>query len=73
MRSIWAVAVNTVRQVVRLKIAAVFIVLLLILLPVMGFKMTGDGTLMGRIQAFVSYGMSLTVLLLSLLTIFAAV
>jgi hypothetical protein len=73
MRSIWAVAVNTVRQVVRLKIAAVFIILLLILLPVMGFKMTGDGTLMGRIQAFVSYGMSLTVLLLSLLTIFAAV
>jgi hypothetical protein len=73
MRSIWAVAVNTIRQVIRLKIAGVFIVLLLILLPIMGFKMTGDGTLMGRIQAFVSYGMSLTVLLLSLLTIFAAV
>jgi len=73
MRSIWAVAINTVRQVIRLKIAAVFVILLLILLPVMGFKMTGDGTLMGRIQAFVSYGMSLTVLLLSLLTIFAAI
>jgi hypothetical protein len=73
MRSIWAVAINTIRQVIRLKIAAVFVILLLLLLPVMGFKMTGDGTLMGRIQAFVSYGMSLTVLLLSLLTIFAAV
>jgi hypothetical protein len=73
MRSIWAVAINTIRQIIRLKIAAVFMVLLLVLLPIMGFKMTGDGTLMGRIQAFVSYGMSLTVLLLSLLTIFAAI
>jgi hypothetical protein len=44
MRSIWAVAINTIRQVIRLKIAAVFVILLLLLLPVMGFKMTGDGT-----------------------------
>ena len=70
MRSIWAVAVNTVKQALRLKIAAVFIVLLLVLLPVMGLKMTGDGTLKGRMQAFVSYGLSLTALLLALLTIF---
>ena len=70
MRSIWAVAVNTVKQALRLKIAAVFIVLLLVLLPVMGLKMTGDGTLKGRMQAFVSYGLSLTTLLLALLTIF---
>ncbi|MBE3144399.1 MAG: hypothetical protein IMZ61_10815 [Planctomycetes bacterium] len=70
MRSIWAVAVNTVKQALRLKIVAVFIVLLLVLLPVMGLKMTGDGTLKGRMQAFVSYGLSLTTLLLALLTIF---
>jgi hypothetical protein len=70
MRSIWAVAVNTIRQALRLKIVAVFIVLLLVLLPVMGFKMTGDGTLKGRMQAFISYGLSLTALLLALLTIF---
>jgi hypothetical protein len=72
MRSIWAVAINTVKQALRLKIAAVFIVLLLVLLPVMGLKMTGDGTLKGRMQAFVSYGLSLTTLLLALLTIFTA-
>jgi hypothetical protein len=72
MRSIWAVAVNTIKQAIRLKIAAVFIVLLLVLLPVMGLRMTGDGTLKGREQAFVSYGLSLTALLLALLTIFAA-
>ncbi len=70
MRSIWAIAVNTLRQALRLKIAAVFIVLLLVLLATMGFKMTGDGTLKGREQAFVSYGLSLTALLLALLTIF---
>ena len=70
MRSIWAVAVNTMRQALRLKIVTVFIVLLAVLLPVMGLKMTGDGTIKGRMQAFISYGMSLTALLLALLTIF---
>ncbi|MBN2020169.1 MAG: hypothetical protein JW749_08090 [Sedimentisphaerales bacterium] len=72
MRSIWAIAVNTIKQAVRLKIAAVFIVLLLVLLPVMGLKMTGDGTLKGRMQSFISYSLSLMSLLLALLTILAA-
>ncbi|MGD0551416.1 MAG: hypothetical protein ABSB25_02065 [Sedimentisphaerales bacterium] len=70
MRSIWAVAVNMIKQALRLKIAAVFMVLLLVLLPVMGLTMTGDGTVKGRMQTFVSYGMSLTAFLLSMLTIF---
>jgi len=52
-----------------MKIAAVFIILLLVLLPVMGFSMTGDGTLKGRAQTFVSYGLSLSSFLLCLLTI----
>ena len=52
-----------------MKIAAVFIILLVVLLPVMGASMTGDGTLKGRLQTFVSYGLSLTSLLLCLLTI----
>ena len=56
-----------------MKIAAVFIVLLFILLPVMGITATGDGTIKGRLQTFVSYGLSLTSLLLSLLTIIASV
>jgi hypothetical protein len=59
-----------IKQALRLKIAAVFIVLLLVLLPVMGLTMTGDGTVKGRMQAFVSYGMSLTAFLLAMLTIF---
>ncbi len=73
MHSIWAVATNTIKQALRLKIAAVFIVLLVVLLPVMGVSMTGDGTLKGRLQTFVSYGLSLTNLLLCLLTIIVSI
>jgi len=73
MHSIWAVATNTIKQALRMKIAAVFIVLLIVLLPVMGVSMTGDGTLKGRLQTFVSYGLSLTNLLLCLLTIIVSI
>jgi hypothetical protein len=73
MRSIWAVATNTLKQAVRMKIAVVFIILLIVLLPAMGVSMTGDGTLKGRLQTFVSYGFSLTSFLLSLLTIVVSV
>ena len=73
MRRMWAVATNTIRQALRMKVAAIFVVLLLVLLPVMGFTATGDGTLKGRLQTFVSYGLSLTGLLLSLLTIIVAI
>ena len=73
MRSIWAVAVNTVKQAVRMKVAAVFIILLVVLLPTLGLTMTGDGTLKGRLQTFVSYGLSLTALLLCLLTIVVSI
>ncbi len=73
MHSIWAIATNTIKQAVRMKVAAVFLILLLILLPVMGFSATGDGTLKGRLQTFVSYGLSLTSLLLCLLTIIISI
>ena len=73
MRSIWAVATNTIKQAIRMKVAAVFLILLLVLLPVMGFSATGDGTLKGRLQTFVSYGLSLTGILLSLLTIIISI
>jgi hypothetical protein len=56
-----------------MKIAVVFIILLIVLLPAMGVSMTGDGTLKGRLQTFVSYGFSLTSFLLSLLTIVVSV
>jgi len=73
MRSILAIASNTVKQAIRMKTAAVFILLLLVLLPVMGLAMTGDGTLKGRVQSFINYGFSLTTLLLSILTVVASI
>jgi len=73
MRRIWAVARNTIRQALRMKVAAAFIVLLLILLPILVLTITGDGTLKGRLQTFVSYGISLTSLLLSFLTIIVSI
>jgi hypothetical protein len=73
MNSIWAIAKNTIKQALRMKIAVVFIVMLLVLLPVLGVSVTGDETLKGRLQTFISYGLSLISLLLSLLTIIISI
>ncbi len=55
-----------------MKIAAAFILLLIILIPVMGLGVTGDGTIKGKLQSFVTYSLALLSLLLSLLTVIAA-
>jgi len=73
MRSIWAVATNTIKQALRMKVAVVFVLLLIVLLGVLGFSTTGDETLKGRLQTFVSYGLSLTSFLLCLLTIIISI
>ncbi len=73
MRKILAIAKNTAKQIFRMKVAFVFILLLLILLPLMGVTMSGDGTLKGKLQTFVSYSLSLTSLLLCLLTIIVSI
>lgn len=72
MRSIWAVARNTIRQAIRMKIAAAFVLLLLVLIPVMGLAVTGDNTIKGRLQSFVTYSLAMVSLLLSLLTVIVA-
>jgi hypothetical protein len=73
MHSIWAVATNTIKQALRMKVAVIFIILLVVLLPAMGVSMTGDGTLKGRLQTFANYSLSLTSLLLCLLTIVVSI
>ena len=73
MRRIWAVAVNTIRQALRMRVACVFVILLLVMLPALGLTTTGDETLKGRLQTFVSYGLSLTSFLLCLLTIIVSI
>jgi hypothetical protein len=73
MHSIWAVATNTIKQALRMKVAVVFTLLLVVLLPVLGFTATGDETLKGRLQTFVSYALSITSFLLCLLTIIISI
>jgi hypothetical protein len=73
MHSIWAVAINTIKQALRIKVALVFTVLLIVLLPALGMTTTGDETLKGRLQTFVSYALSLTSFLLCTLTIIVSI
>lgn len=69
MHSLWAIAKNTLSQAIRMKVAAAVIVLLAVLLPLMSVVMEGDGTLLGKLQTFVSYGLGLVNLMLCMLTI----
>jgi hypothetical protein len=69
MRKVWAVARNTLAGALRMKIAAIVIVLLGALLPLMSLVMVGDGTLLGKLQTFSSYSLSLIGVMLCVLTI----
>ncbi len=69
MHSLWAIVRNTLSQAVRMKVALAVIVLLVVLLPLMSVVMEGDGTPLGKLQTFVSYGLGLVSLLLCILTI----
>ncbi len=69
MANIWTIAKNTIAQIFRMKIALVVILLLAVLLPLLSVIVVGDGTLIGKLQTFSSYGMSLMSLLLCILTI----
>jgi len=69
MHSVWAVARNTFAQAMRMKIAIVVFLLLIVLLPLMSLVMDGDGTLVGKLQTFSSYGLGLISFLLCILTI----
>ncbi|MFP4104806.1 MAG: ABC transporter permease [Phycisphaerae bacterium] len=68
-----AVVRQTFLQCFRSRVAGLFIALLVITLGTMPFVMTGDGTLSGRLRTFLSYGTSMTALLLSLVTLFLSV
>jgi len=69
MKKVWAVARNTLAGALRMKIAVVVIVLLAALLPMMSLVMGGDGKLLGKLQTFSSYSLSLVGLMLGVLTI----
>lgn len=72
MRGIWTLARHTFAQALRMKVAGVFLLLLALALGVMPFAMRGDGTLAGRVRTLLAYGMGVTAVLLSLVTIFVS-
>ena len=65
-----AVAAQTFHQCVRTKIAVTFIVLLAACLATLPMILEADGTLAGKIRALLSWGTSITAVLLGLVTIF---
>ncbi len=69
-RRLRAVARVTIAEGLRMKLAIVFIGLLVITLPALCFAAKGDGTIKGRVQMFLGYSIGLTGFYLSLLTIF---
>ncbi len=72
MLNIWAIARQTFAQCLRMRMALMFIIILAIVLILLPIYMDGDGTLAGKIRAFLSYGLWATQILLVLITIFAA-
>ncbi len=67
-----SVARYTFIQCVRLKLTAVFVVLMGIALAAV-YYVEGDGTLGGRIRNFLAYSMGITSLLLSVMTLFLSI
>lgn len=68
---IWGVALHMVAEAIRMKVAVLFIAILLVVLFALPFTVAGDGlTLRSRIQTFLAYSLGVTSFLLSVLTVF---
>lgn len=71
MGRIWAVARHMIAEGLRMKIALIFIGVIVLFVPILPFAVAGDGlTLKSRIQSFLAYSLGLVSFLLSLLTVF---
>lgn len=68
-QGIRAVARQTLAQCLRMKIAVVFIALLVLMLLLVSTQMKGDGTLAGLIRTFLSYSTGIMGIILSVVTI----
>ena len=66
----WAVARQMIAEGIRMKIALVFLVLIALVVLGLPFSITGDSSLTGAVQSFMSYGLSASGVLLGMLTIF---
>jgi len=67
---IWAVAKQMIAGGVRMKIALVFLILLGLVVLGLPFSISGDASLTGAVQSFLSYALTATGVLLGMLTIF---
>lgn len=70
MRKLWAVARTTLREAVRMRPAAVILVVLVGVVVLSPFLLRGTGKLADRVQLVLSYSLSAVGFLLSVLTIF---
>lgn len=70
MKRIWAVSRQMVAEGVRMKIALVFVLLVAMVVLGLPFSVSGDSSLTGAVQSFMTYGLAATGLLLGMLTIF---
>lgn len=70
MNQTWAVAKQMIAEGIRMKIAVVFILLISLMVLGLPFSVSGDGSLTGTVQNFLSNGLTATGVLLGMLTIF---
>jgi len=66
----WAVARHMIAEGLRMKIAVVFLVLLGTVVLSLPFSISGDSSLTGAVQSFMSYALTATAVLLGMLSIF---
>ncbi|NLX05436.1 MAG: hypothetical protein GXY33_09855 [Phycisphaerae bacterium] len=72
MGRIWAIARLTISEAIRTRLAISFMALLAGLIVLIVATASGDGTVAGKVQMFMSHTIGITHLLLSLLVIFLA-
>lgn len=70
MSRIWAVSRQMIAEGIRMKIALVFVLLIAMVVLGLPFSVSGDASLTGAVQSFMTYGFASTGLLLGMLTIF---
>ncbi len=70
MSTIWAIARLLISEGIRMKLALVFVVLIGLVVVGLPFSISGDSSVTGAVQSFMSYALSATAVLLGMLVIF---
>ena len=70
MSTTWAIARHMIAECIRMKLAFVFLGLICLVVLGLPFSISGDRSLTGAVQSFMSYALSATGVLLGILTVF---